>query len=53
MTQLVLLILALVCFVLAAVGAAVPRIALLPLGLAFYMLSLLPQVRCSPIAGLW
>jgi len=46
MAQIVLLILALVCFVLASVGAQVPRIALLPLGLAFYVLSLLlPSFR--------
>jgi len=46
MAQLILLILALVCFVLATVGAQVPRVSLVPLGLAFWMVSLLlPSVR--------
>lgn len=35
----VLLLIALLCFIADAVGASVPRIKLLPLGLAFWILS--------------
>lgn len=37
----IFLILALVCFLLAALSIAVPRVALLPLGLAFWVMALL------------
>ena len=39
--NLILLVLALVCFVLAAVGVASPRVNLLALGLSLWVLSLL------------
>lgn len=41
MLTLILLILALVCFVLAALQVPSPRVGLLPLGLAFWVLSLI------------
>jgi hypothetical protein len=41
MSHLILVILALVCFGLAALGASVPRIGLVPLGLFFATLSTL------------
>lgn len=41
MLMLILLILALMCFVLAAVNVPSPRVSLVALGLAFWVLSLL------------